>query len=421
MSDNRETAVRILLQTFTQKSFLDFELMNQSPDADRSFIKMLVMTTTRRYEFIRRVLRQFIRKKLPSKAAFAEFALAAGTCELLFMNTPDYAVINSYVNLVKKNCDKYLAGFVNAVLRKIAAEKDVLKSRDKGEFFSAPFLELLNKDYPSGIIRKIQQISLTEPPLAITVKSNPAAWAEKLGGKLLDDNTIILPEAGKIRHLPGYDSGDWWVQDYAASLAVKALGNISGKRVLDLCAAPGGKTAQLLNLGAKVTSLDNSQQRLNTLRENMSRLKMQPEKIICADALSYLRDFNDEPFDIILLDAPCSATGVFRRHPELVHIKNRQDVSRQAEIQNQILTLSGRALKTGGLLLYCTCSIAKAEGEEQIKAFLQNNKSFELSPLTSARFPEIITPEGFIRTLPYHLGDFGGCDAFFIAKLIKVD
>ena len=290
MSDNRETAVQILTQTFRQRSFLDFEPMKQASDADRGFIKMLVMTATRRYEFIRRVLRQFVNKKLPAKAAFTEFSLIAGTCELLFMNTPDYAVINSYVNLVKKHGDKYMAGFVNAVLRKIAAEKDVLKSRDKGEFFGAPFFELLNKDYPASVIRKIQQISLSEPPLAITVKSHPEIWAEKLGGKTLDGKTIILPESGNIRRLEGYETGAWWIQDYAASLAVSSLQNLSGKRVLDLCAAPGGKTAQLLNEGAVVTSLDNSQQRLNTLRENMTRLNLQPEKIICADALTYLQN-----------------------------------------------------------------------------------------------------------------------------------
>ena len=420
MSDNREIAVRILTQTFHQRSFLDFSLMNQSADADRGFIKMLVMTTTRRYEFIRKALRQFIRKKLPTKAAFAEFALAAGACELLFMNTPDYAVINSYVNLVKKHCDKYLAGFANAVLRKVAAEKDLIKTKDKGEFFSAPFFELLNKDYPAGQIRLIQQAGLSEPPLAISVKTSPELWAQKLNGKQLDGNTIILPDSSNISSLTGYDTGDWWVQDYAASLAASSLENLAGKRVLDLCAAPGGKTAQLLSRGAVVTSLDNSQQRLNTLRENMTRLRLQPEKIICADALSYLQNFNDKPFDAILLDAPCSGTGVFRRHPELVHIKNSQDVARQADLQKQILSLATKALKSGGELVYCTCSIAKAEGEEQIKAFLTENGGFELTPLSSSRFPEIITPEGFIRTLPIHLAEFGGCDAFFIAKLTKV-
>lgn len=305
-------------------------------------------------------------------------------------------------------------------MRKIAAEKELLKQHDKGEFFTPAFFELLNRDYSSRTIREIQKISLTEPPLAVTVKDNPRLWAEKLAGKYLDGNTVVLPQTGQIRELEGYAEGCWWVQDYAASLAVGALDDLSGKRVLDLCAAPGGKTAQLLNRGARVTSLDNAQQRLATLRENMQRLHLQPEKIICADALHYLADFNEEPFDAVLLDAPCSGTGVFRRHPEIVHIKNRQDTVNQACLQKQLLERISPVLKTGGSLIYCTCSIAKNEGEAQITAFLESHPDFRLEPLKSERFPEIITPEGFIRTLPCHLTEFGGCDALFIAKLIKV-
>lgn len=420
MPDNRATAVQILFQTFSRRSFLNFEPMEDLSPADRGFVKMLVMTTVRRYEFIRKVIRQFARRKLPAKAAYAQYALACAVCELLFMNTADYAVINSCVNLVKKNCDRYVAGFVNAVLRKIAAEKDLLKQHDKGEFFSAAFFELLNKDYSSRTVREIQKISLTEPPLAVTVKDNPRQWAEKLAGTYLDGNTVILPQAGQICELEGYAEGSWWVQDYAASLAVCCLENIAGKRILDLCAAPGGKTAQLLSRGARVTSLDNVQQRLGTLRENMRRLRLQPEKIICADALHYLSDFNEEPFDAVLLDAPCSGTGVFRRHPEIVHIKNIQDTINQANLQKQLLAHISPVLKAGGSLIYCTCSIAKNEGETQISDFLENHPDFRLEPLKSERFPEIITPEGFIRTLPHHLTKFGGCDAFFIAKLIKV-
>ena len=223
MPDNRATAVQILFQTFSRRSFLDFEPMNGLSPADRSFVKMLVMTTVRRYEFIRKVIRQFARKKLPPKAAYAQYALACAVCELLFMNTPDYAVINSCVNLVKKNCDRYVAGFVNAVLRKIAAEKELLKQHDKGEFFTPAFFELLNCDYSSRTIREIQKISLTEPPLAVTVKDNPRLWAEKLAGKYLDGNTVVLPQTGQIRELEGYAEGCWWVQDYAASLAVNVI------------------------------------------------------------------------------------------------------------------------------------------------------------------------------------------------------
>ena len=229
-----------------------------------------------------------------------------------------------------------------------------------------------------------------------------------------------MPNAGGIKTLAGFAEGQWWVQDFAASLAVSALPDLKGKRVLDLCAAPGGKTAQLINRGAIVTSLDNSQQRLNTLRQNMERLHFSPKKIICADALNYLQDFSDTPFDAILLDAPCSATGIFRRHPEVLHLKTKFDVLRQAELQKQILEHVSKALAPQGTLIYCTCSIAKEEGEKQISDFLTTHDEFKISPLTSAKFPAIITSGGFIRTLPFHLQSYGGCDAFFVARLTKV-
>lgn len=418
MADSREIAVTILCQMFSERRFLDFT--SAETLSDRGFVKMLVLTAVRRYEFLRRAISQFASKKLPAKETIAQYALIAGAAELLFMNTPDYAVINSYVNLVKRRGNPHLSGFVNAVLRKIATEKETLLKHDKGEFFTAPFFELLNRDYSKNQIRSIQASALKEPPLVISVKTNPAGWAEKLSGKVIGENSVVIFEAGKVENLPGYAKGEWWVQDYAASLAVSALAPKKGLKVLDLCAAPGGKTAQLLNAGAEVTSLDSSQTRLNTLRQNMERLRFHPAQIICADALLYLEEFNGEPFDAILLDAPCSGTGIFRRHPEIPHIKNFMDADRQALIQKQILERISPVLKPGGELIYCTCSIAKAEGEEQIRAFLAAHPEFITVPLD--RFnAEFVTPEGWLRTLPCHLPEFGGCDAFFIARLHKKD
>ncbi len=420
MADPREIATEILRQIFTQKDPSSLQDLEQSSGTEHGFIKMLTLTSLRRHVFLRKVMRQFIKKKLPAKAAFADSAIEAGACELLFMDTPDYAVINSYVNLVKKHCDKYLAGFANAVLRRISSEKDILLKHNRSEVFPDSFLEILNNSYSKETISQLQVSALQEPALTISVKDNPQSWAEKLEGQWISENSITLPNAGKIQSLEGYASGQWWVQDYAASLAVSVLPDLKGKRVLDLCAAPGGKTAQLINQGAIVTSLDNSQQRLNTLRQNMERLHFSPQKIICADALNYLQTFTDKPFDVILLDAPCSATGIFRRHPEVLHLKTKFDVLRQAELQKQILEHISKALVPQGTLIYCTCSIAKEEGEKQISDFLTTHNEFKISPLTSKKFPAIITPEGFIRTLPFHLQSYGGCDAFFVARLTKV-
>lgn len=415
-----------MLQEILEKRIFFSEVKTAFDSADEqsnAFVNMLVLTSLRHLVYLRKILKQHITKKLPEKASFVNFVLLAAAAEIIYMETPDYAVINSYVDLAKKATDKYIAGFANAVLRKICTNKDEIAATDRGEFFTAPFFELLNLDYNKKTVQKIQAACLDETPLDLTAKHNPQELADKLGGQLLPLGTIRLPNRGKIQAIPEYQQGNWWVQDFSASLAVKTLGDIKGLRVLDLCAAPGGKTAQLINAGAKVTALDISEPRLKTLRENMQRLKLQAEEIICMDAFSYLKNFNSEKFDIILMDAPCSATGTLRRHPEIVHIKNLQDIERQASLQKDMLTLAANALKTGGILVYCTCSISKLEGEKQISNYLENNAGFAVEPLNSlvpAEISEILTPEGFIRTLPFCLSAFGGMDAFFIAKLKKV-
>ena len=421
MPDTRKTAIEILQNILEKKQF--FKEAKNSVSApenqDSAFLNMLVLTTLRRLVFIKKTLHKYAKKKLPAKAAYANYALFLGISELLFMNTPDYAVINSYVNLSKQQTDKFVAGFVNAVLRKIAADKDEILTEDSGEFFTSEFFKILNTGYGKKTVAKIQLSAQQEPPLDITVKQLPEIWAEKLGGTVLTNGSVRLKNNAKILELPGYDDGEWWVQDAAASLAVKALGKISGQRVLDLCAAPGGKTAQLIAAGAKTTALDISDKRLITLDENLNRLNFQTERTICADALEYLKNFDEEPYDIILLDAPCSATGTLRRHPETVHIKSSADIQKMAILQKQLLNLAGKALKRNGILLYCTCSISKIEGENQIAEFLKDNHNFKLLPIKNIGFKEAETPEGYIRTLPFHLAEQGGMDAFFIAKLQK--
>ena len=199
-------------------------------------------------------------------------------------------------------------------------------------------------------------------------------------------------------------------------------------QVLDLCAAPGGKTAQLISRGANTTALDISKSRLQTLSENLQRLNLTAQDIICCDALEYLKDYKEPLFDVILLDAPCSASGTLRRHPELVHIKSANDIKQAARLQRQLLEMAGKALKEGGILLYTVCSIAKAEGEEQIQTFLEQNTDYRLLPIKindidfsgSKSLSVLISPQGYIRTLPYYSGHQGGMDSFFVAKLQKV-
>ena len=223
--------------------------------------------------------------------------------------------------------------------------------------------------------------------------------------------------------MPDYDKGTWWIQDFSSALAVKMLDNLHGKKVLELCAAPGGKTAQLLNAGAVVTCLDISKERLRTLQENLDRLHLSPQQIICGDALEFLEN-NNRTFDIVVLDAPCSATGTLRRHPEIVHLKSTDDIEKQALLQKEFLNRVDSAVAAGGILLYCTCSLCKQEGEEQIKDFISRQKNYKiinLAPKIPQEISSVVTPEGFIRVLPHHLAPFGGADGFFIACLQKDD
>ena len=426
MTNVRQIAVEMLKATIENKNFFSEVKLKQNlqDSAESAFCNMLILTALRHLFYIKKTLKKFLKKKLPASALYAQYSLYLGITELIYLNTPDYAVINSYVEITKQHTDKYIAGFVNAVLRNVCKQKEEIKKADTQEFFPPEFYHILNQDYGKKTIQKIQAASMLEPKLDLSVKDNAAHWAEVLGGQCLPSDTIRLNNNGKITELSGYADGAWWVQDFAAALAVKALPDIKDKKVLDMCAAPGGKTAQLINKGAKVTALDISAPRLQKLQENLQRLHFEAD-VVCADALEYIKTYQGTPYDAVLLDAPCSATGTIRRHPELVHIKRLKDVEKQAELQKEILNQTPKILKTGGMLIYCTCSISKLEGEKQIAAFLEANPNFKIIPITSEelcgdnRLEEIITAEGFIRTLPQHLADFGGTDSFFVARLKK--
>lgn len=423
MSDSRRAAAEILRQIITDRIFYSEcrPLLDSLSAEDRAFVNMLALTSLRRLVFIRKILKTYIKKKIPAKFALAEFALINAVSELLFMNTPDYAVLNSYVNLIKKQSDRFLAGMANAVLRRIAAAKTDLLSHAGEQIFPDAFRKILAEDYTPAQIKSFAQIALQTPPLDITVKTDPSGWAQKLGAEILPGGSLRLHNAGNIPALPGYADGQWWIQDCAAALPVKLLGDIKGQKVLDLCAAPGGKTAQLINAGAAVTAVDISAARLDTLRRNLERLNLSAE-IICADALDFLQN-PPQQYDIILLDAPCSATGTFRRHPELVHAKGPDDVAKMCLLQQQLLDAAVPTLKKNGILLYCTCSIARREGEQQIAGFLKRQTDCRIIPLKGDALDALkagITPEGFLRILPDTLADRGGTDAFFAALIEKV-
>ncbi|MBP5352252.1 MAG: RsmB/NOP family class I SAM-dependent RNA methyltransferase, partial [Alphaproteobacteria bacterium] len=336
-----------------------------------------------------------------------------------------YAVINETVSGIRRSTDKFLANMANAVLRQIAAQKDDLRQKiDTISPLPATFIDILD-GYTPKEIAQIAQSVYQVPPLDITVKENPSVAAEKYGARILPNGTLRLPENTKVAALPDFEKSAW-VQDVAAAFPVQFLGDVKNLSVVDLCAAPGGKTAQLAAAGAHVKAIDISATRLQTLQENMSRLNLKNVEILNADALQFLQT-TDEQFDVILLDAPCSATGTFRRHPEVLHIKTADDVAAQVLLQRQLLDACSRVLRVGGILMYSVCSISKKEGEEQIASFLQNNKNFKIVPLAMSALEtcgkwqqNMITPTGTLRSLPFYERQKGGMDSFFICKMQRI-
>lgn len=413
MSENRAEYAEILKSILNDG--VSFSVIkNTITDKDRGFANMLFMTALRQLVFIKtEVIAKFVKKKIPQKQNILEYLLYLGATEILFMNTPDYAVINSYVEAAKVKTDKFGANFINAVLRNILRQKEMLLKERTSGYFSKNFLQILKQDYTAQEIAAMEKFATIEPSLDLTFKHN--CLPDIPEGIVLPTGSYRLPANIKVTDIKGFDDGTWWVQDTASAIPVKCLSKLTGKRVLDLCAAPGGKTAQLLDAGAIVTAVEISENRLEGLKENIDRLKLGKNlTTVCTDALCYT---SVEKFDVILLDVPCSATGTFRRHPEIMHTKTLADVKKQAALQQKILEHSVSLLAAGGIILYATCSLAKAEGERQINVFLKTHPEFDVLPLKPAGSEKMQTKEGFLRILPQSLDDFSGIDGFFTAAL----
>jgi len=252
------------------------------------------------------------------------------------------------------------------------------------------------------------------------VKADPAVWAERLDATVLLTGTVRRAGSGPITELPGFQDGAWWVQDAAAALPARLFGDLTGRTAYDLCAAPGGKTAQLAAAGARVTALDRSERRLQRLAANLERLNL-PVETLVADAATWAPA---EPADAVLLDAPCTATGAIRRHPDIQRLKVPEDVTKLASAQRRLLAHAVGLVKPGGTLIYCTCSLQPEEGEQRIDTLLASGAPVERMPITADELghptdllTDMINERGEVRTLPGHLAGQGGIDGFFIARL----
>ena len=391
---------------------------------DRALARSIVTVSMRRLGTLRKAVNQFLERGMPRKAAMLEWILVTGAAQILFLDVPDHAAVDLAVRATRTDAlSAPFASLANAGLRNVArARDDILAQSDP-----------LNDDTPAWLAARwranygaekaaaIAAAHRREPTLDLTVKSDAAGWAARLGGIVLPTGSVRLRTHQAITELEGYADGEWWVQDAAAALPARLLGVRPGERVADLCAAPGGKTAELAAAGADVVAVDRSAERLKRLSVNLARLKFTAE-IRVADVLA----FDAAPFDAVLLDAPCASTGTIRRHPDVAWTKKTSDLTALAALQSQLLDKALRLLKPGGRLVYCTCSLEPEEGEAQIAALFRRNPDVMRQPVRAEEIgglTECLTGDGDLRSLPFHLGHdeprLAGMDGFFAARLIR--
>ena len=391
---------------------------------DRAFAYLMAATVLRRLGQIDAAIDLCLERPLAGPAIHARTLLRLGAAQLLFLGTPPHAALDATVALADGEGRGGLRPFralVNAVLRRLSREgAEIVAAQDAARLNTPGWLwRSWVAAYGDETARAIALAHLTEPPLDISTKGPPGDWVEPLGARLLPTGTLRRDGHGRIEDLPGFAEGAWWVQDAAARLPVMLLGDVAGARVLDLCAAPGGKTALLAARGARVTALDRSAPRLARLAGNLSRLGLAAETAV-ADAAVWRPA---EPAPFVLLDAPCSATGTIRRHPDVARSKGPEDVAKLAAAQARLLAAAVEMTAPGGTIVYATCSLEPEEGPERIAALLASGAPVARLPATPAELPGLeaaITAEGDVRTLPSMWAEEGGIDGFFAARLRRL-
>ena len=389
---------------------------------DRGLARSIATVSLRRLGTIRQAINSCLEKGIPKKSGGLELILIVAAAQVLFLDAPDHAAVNLAVQAAKLDPAAVpYAALVNAALRKIALNKATILGGSDGLTIDTPAWLAVRwrANYGEALARAIATAHQHEPTLDLSAKSHPEEWARRLGGLVLPTGSVRLESHIPVAELDGYSDGEWWVQDAAAALPARLLGASVGMRVADLCAAPGGKSAEIAITGASLTAVDRSAERLKRLASNLDRLRLRAE-VAVSDLLSY-----DAPqFDAVLLDAPCSATGTIRRHPDVAWAKRPGDIASLAVMQAQMLDKAVRLTKPGGTLVYCTCSLEPEEGEHLITALLRRNPDVRRIPINASEvggLDECLTPSGDLRTLPCHLQGtsprLSGLDGFFAARL----
>ncbi|MDQ4135825.1 MAG: 16S rRNA (cytosine(967)-C(5))-methyltransferase RsmB [Pseudomonadota bacterium] len=389
---------------------------------DEALARAIAIVTFRRLGTLRHAIRSRLDRGLPKERELLALLLIGGA-QILFLDVPDHAAVDTAVELARGDPRlRHAAGLVNALLRRLGRERDAILDegdpwRDTPDWLKVRWIAA----YGHEAARAIAEAHRSSASVDLTIREDPAAWSERLDGVLLPTGSVRLRGRTAIRDLPGFAEGVWWVQDAAAALPARLLKPQSGERIADLCAAPGGKTAQLAAAGASVLAVDRSAKRLQRVEENLARLGLTAETR-ALDAL----ELEAGPFDAVLLDAPCLATGTIRRHPDVPWSKAKEDIPRLANLQARLLDKAAALLKPAGRLVYCTCSLEPEEGERQAEAFLQRHPGFARVPVEAAEIgglAEAVTPAGDLRTLPSHLRleetERSGVDGFFAARFVK--
>lgn len=386
---------------------------------DRAFARAIAACTLRRLGQIDGLIAQCVERSIPERDGAAQDVLRIAAAQLVFLGVAAHAAVSTAVELVRERKPRY-ASLVNAVLRRLAREGTAMSAAQDAARLNTPhwLWQSWTAAYGEQTARAIAGAHLIEAPLDLSVKSDPQAWAAKLDAEILPTFTLRRKSGGNVAELPGFAEGAWWVQDAAACLPAKLLGDVRGKPVIDLCAAPGGKTMQLAALGARVVSVDISAKRLERVKQNLARTGLAAE-LVQADATSWRPP---SPAEFVLLDAPCAATGTIRRHPDIQRLKTRKDVAHLAQTQSRLLTNAAAMLAPGGVLVYAACSLEPEEGPALAAALLRRDGGLRrqtVAPREIGGLAEAISPQGDLRTLPCHWAERGGMDGFYAARLVK--